>query len=177
MINIRSAVPEDGTRLAEIYRYNVENTAISFEYVAPDQNEFRKRIEGTLASYPYLVLEEDGAVLGYAYAGPFKARAAYARSCELSIYLDRSARGRGLGARLYEALEAELKRRGFLNLYACIGSPVEEDEYLTYDSERFHRRLGFTTVGTFHACGCKFGRWYNMIWMEKIIGEHGEGQL
>ncbi len=175
MIHIRSAAPADAGRLAEIYRYYVEDTAISFEYEAPDEDEFRRRIERTLTSYPYLVLAEDGVILGYAYAGPFKARAAYARSAELSIYLDRSARGRGLGRKLYEAMETEMKDRGFLNLYACIADPIVEDEYLTRGSQRFHGRMGFVKAGSFHRCACKFGRWYDMIWMEKLIGEHKEG--
>ena len=70
---------------------------------------------------------------------------------------------------------AQLRALGFLNLYACIGDPDTEDEYLTRASERFHQRRGFVRAGTFHQCGYKFGRWYNMIWMEKIIGEHREG--
>ena len=90
----------------------------------------------------------------------------------MTIYLDKDVKGKGYGRRLYEALEQELKSRGFRNLYACIGDPIEEDEYLTRDSEHFHAHLGYTKVGTFHKCGYKFGRWYNMIWMEKIIGEH-----
>lgn len=73
---------------------------------------------------------------------------------------------------LYEALEKELKDRGILNLYACIGDPLTEDEYLTKNSERFHRHMGYRKVGEFHKCGYKFNRWYNMIWMEKMIGEH-----
>ena len=71
-----------------------------------------------------------------------------------------------------KALEDRLKMQGIVNMYACIAYPVAEDEYLSRDSEQFHRHLGFTTVGEFHQCACKFGRWYNMIWMEKIIGEH-----
>ena len=70
---------------------------------------------------------------------------------------------------LYRALEEKLKEQGILNLYACIADPVTEDEYLTKDSERFHERLGYTKVGQFHGCGFKFGRRYDMIWMEKII--------
>ncbi len=171
-MEIRSAVPEDAGRLLEIYAYYVENTAITFEYDVPSVEEFRSRIQNTLRKYPYLVLEEDGVIRGYAYAGVFKDRAAYSRSCELSIYLDRDAAGRGYGRLLYEALERELKAAGMLNLYACIGVPVVEDEYLTRNSEQFHAHLGFTTVGEFHQCGYKFGRWYDMIWMEKIIGEH-----
>ena len=171
-VSIRSAVPEDAGRLLEIYAYYVENTAISFEYDVPTPEEFRSRIAHTLERYPYLVLEEGGVIRGYAYAGPFKARAAYRRSCEVSIYLDHSAKGKGYGRRLYEALEEALKAQGVLNLYACIGDPIVEDEYLTKNSEQFHQHLGFVKVGEFHRCGYKFGRWYNMIWMEKMIGEH-----
>ena len=82
------------------------------------------------------------------------------------------ARRRGYGRSLYGELERILKDKGITNLYACIGDPIEEDEYLTRNSERFHARMGFRKVGTFHKCGYKFNRWYNMIWMEKIIGEH-----
>ena len=169
---IRSACPDDAGRLQEIYSYYVENTAISFEYDAPSPEEFRGRIENTLKKYPYLVLEEDGVIRGYAYAGVFKGRAAYDRSCEVSIYVDRHAKGRGYGRKLYEALEEKLKEQGILNMYACVTHPVVEDEYLSPNSEQFHRHMGFVQVGEFHLCGYKFGRWYNMIWMEKLIGEH-----
>ena len=83
-----------------------------------------------------------------------------------------AAQKQGLGRRLYEALEARLRDMGFLNLYACIGYPEEEDEYLTRNSAEFHAHLGFRKVGEFHLCGYKFGRWYHMIWMEKLVGEH-----
>ena len=171
-ICIRTAEPDDAGRLLEIYAYYVEKTAITFEYEVPSPEEFRERIIRTLEKYPYFVLEEDGKIQGYAYAGAFVGRAAYDRSSELSIYLDHHAKGRGYGRMLYETLEKALREKGILNLYACIGDPVEEDEYLTRNSERFHQHLGFVRVGTFHRCGYKFGRWYNMIWMEKIIGEH-----
>ncbi len=171
-MKIRSAVPDDAKRLLEIYAYYVANTAVSFEYDVPSEAEFRCRIQNTLQKYPYLVLEEDGIIQGYAYAGIFKARAAYTHSCEVSIYVDHDAKRRGYGRKLYEALENRLKKQGILNMYACIAYPVVEDEHLSRDSEQFHRHLGFSTVGEFHQCACKFGRWYNMIWMEKIIGEH-----
>ena len=169
MVKIRSACTEDTGRLLEIYGYYVVNTAITFEYDVPSREAFSTRIGNTLKRYPYLVLEENGEVKGYAYAGVFKDRAAYDHSCELSIYLDRNAKGRGYGRTLYEALEEKLKAQGIRNLYACIGDPIGEDPYLTKDSEEFHRHLGFVKVGEFHKCGYKFGRWYNMIWMEKII--------
>ena len=169
---IRSVTTEDAKRLLDIYSYYVLNTAISFEIDVPDENEFRSRIDNTLKKYPYLVLEDNGIIQGYTYAGPFKARPAYDHSCELSIYLDTASTGHGYGRLLYEAIETKLKKAGILNLYACIASPVVEDEYLTNNSEQFHQHMGFVRVGEFHKCGRKFGRWYNMIWMEKIIGEH-----
>ena len=172
MTEIRTAKKEDAGRLLEIYDYYVTNTAVSFEYETPSLEEFTGRMERTLEKYPYLVIVRDGRIEGYAYAGPFKGRAAYEWSCEISIYLDHSAVKCGLGRMLSEALEAELKKMGILNLYGCIAYPETEDEYLTTNSADYHRHLGFETVGVFHQCACKFGRWYNMIWMEKSIGEH-----
>lgn len=169
---IRSATERDAERLLEIYGYYVEHTAISFEYDIPGLEEFRGRIANTLRKYPYLVLEEDGVIVGYAYAGVFKGRAAYDHCCEMTIYLDHDAKGKGYGRTLYNALEEELRKIGIINLYACIGDPIQEDEYLTKDSEHFHQHMGYTKVGEFHKCGYKFGRWYNMIWMEKIIDGH-----
>ena len=171
-IVIRTVTTEDTDAILKIYAYYVENTAITFEYDVPTPEEFRKRIQNTLLKYPYLAAEKDGEILGYAYAGTFKDRAAYDWSVEVTIYLKQDAVKCGLGRMLYEALEQELKARGILNLYACIGYPEKEDEYLTKNSAEFHRHLGYETVGEFHKCGYKFGRWYNMIWMEKIIGEH-----
>ena len=171
---IRTAEIEDTARLLEIYGYYVKNTAITFEYDVPEQEEFAARITNTLQKYPYLVLEAEGVIQGYSYAGPFVGRAAYSHSCEVTIYLDKNAKRKGYGRLLYEALENKLKAMGILNLYARIGSPVEEDEYLTKNSEKFHEHLGFVKVGEFHKCGCKFNRWYNMICMEKIIGVHDE---
>ena len=172
MMEIRTAGKEDAGRLLEIYAYYVKNTAISYEYDVPSLEEFENRIVRTLEKYPYLLAVEDGVIRGYAYAGVFKARAAYDHSCEVSIYLDRASRGKGYGRALYEALEDSLKKREITNLYACIADPIREDEYLTRNSEQFHHHLGYSRVGEFHKCAFKFGRWYNMIWMEKIIGGH-----
>jgi phosphinothricin acetyltransferase len=155
-----------------VYAYYVEKTAISFEYDVPSEDEFRERITNTLKRYPYFVLEDDGVIRGYAYVGVFKDRAAYDRSCEVTIYVDRDYKGKGYGRALYESLEKALRQTEITNLYACIGDPIEEDEYLTRDSEHFHQHMGYTKIGEFHKCGYKFGRWYNMIWMEKIISEN-----
>ena len=176
MITVGNAELKDAERLLEIYDYYVKNTAITFEYTTPTIEEFRGRMEKTMQKYPYLVAEKDGQIAGYAYAGAFVGRAAYDWSCETSIYLDKNARRCGIGKTLYAALEKELKKMGILNMYACIGYPDNEDEYLTKNSAEFHSHIGFVQVGEFHKCGYKFGRWYNMIWMEKIIGEHKEKQ-
>ncbi len=171
---IRDAKLEDAERILEIYEYYVRHTAITFEYAVPALRDFQERMKNTLETYPYLVIEADGVIWGYAYAGPFIGRAAYDWSSETTIYLDPAAQGYGLGRKIYEALEGRLKQMGILNLYACIGYPQTEDEYLTRNSAEFHVHLGFVQVGEFHKCGYKFGRWYNMIWMEKIIGSHLE---
>ena len=172
MTKIRNVELTDAERLLEIYDYYVKNTAITFEYETPSLDEFKARIENITKRYPYLVIERDGRIEGYAYAGVFKNRAAYDWSCETTIYIDRDARKSGMGRMLYEALEERLRAMGILNMYACIGYPEKEDEYLTKNSAEFHEHLGYTKVGEFHKCGRKFNRWYNMIWMEKFIGEH-----
>ena len=174
MIETRTAKTEDAERLLEIYDYYVRNTAVSFEYETPSLAEFTRRMEHTLSQYPYLVIVRDGRIEGYAYAGPFKSRAAYDWSCEISIYLDHSALKCGLGRILSEALETELKKMGILNAYGCIAYPVKPDEYLTTNSADYHEHIGFRTAGTFCKCAYKFGRWYNMVWMEKFLGEHAD---
>ena len=176
-ITVRNATLADAPRILEIYAYYVEHTVITFEYTVPSLAEFEGRMRHTMEKYPYLVIEKDGRIEGYAYAGAFVGRAAYDWACELTIYLDPEARKRGLGRALYGAMEKALGAMGVLNLYACIGYPREgDDEYLSTNSADFHAHLGFEKIGTFTACGYKFGRWYDMIWMEKIIGQHRAGQ-
>ena len=168
-MTIRTASPDDAPRLAEIYAYYVKNTAVSFEYDIPTTAEFRRRIIKTLRQYPYFVVEDTGIVQGYTYAGPFMPRAAYAWSCELSVYVAHEARHGGFGRMLYERMEKTLYSMGIKNLYACIGYPEKEDEYLTRDSFNFHKHLGFKQIGYFRHCGYKFGRPYSMVWLEKVI--------
>ena len=173
---IRTAGPEDYPRMLEIYGWYVEHTAVSFEYEVPSAKVFSERIERILERFPCLVAQENGgSVCGYAYAGAFHERAAYERCVETTIYLDPEQRRKGIGRALYDALESRLRSEGYLNMYACIGYPEKEDEYLTKDSALFHKKCGFTEIGRFHFCGYKFGRWYDMIWMEKIIGDHAAG--
>lgn len=172
MVVVRDATLEDAERILEIYDYYIKNTAITFEYDTPSLKELQGRMERIMQRYPYLVILKDGRIEGYAYAGAFVGRAAYDWSCETTVYLDHNAQKCGMGRIIYEALEKALYDMGILNLYACIGYPEQEDEYLTTNSADFHAHLGFAKVGEFRKCGYKFNHWYNMIWMEKIIGEH-----
>lgn len=171
-IRVRDALLSDAPTILNIYAYYVENTAITFEYELPSLHDFKARMTNIMEKYPYLVIEEDGVILGYAYAGAFIGRAAYDWSCELTIYLKEDSLKRGLGRKLYEALEKKLKAMGMLNLYACIGYPNTENSYINKNSAQFHAHLGFTQVGLFKKCGYKFGCWFDMIWMEKLIGQH-----
>ncbi len=172
---IRIAREEDAESLLRIYAWYVENTAITFEYAVPSLEEFRSRIRHTLERYPYLVEEnDDGEITGYVYASAFKERAAYAWAVETSIYVARDARRSGSGRRLYAALEKALLLQGICNAEACIAAPRGEDPFLTAGSIRFHEHLGYRMVGQFEKCAYKFGRWYDMVWMERLIGQHPE---
>ena len=169
---IRTAQASDAKRLLEIYAPYVLNTAITFEYDVPSLEEFTRRIEHTLIKYPYLVIEDNDEIWGYAYVSPFKERKAYDWAVETSIYIDENKKRLGLGKALYLKLEEILKKQNILNINACIAYPKDKDEHLTKDSVYFHEKLGYRTVAEFHECGYKFGTWYNMVWMEKFIGEH-----
>lgn len=171
-ITIRVAKLTDAPRLAAIYAPYVEKTAITFEYHVPSVEDFRGRMANTLKDYPYLVAEKNGQIIGYAYVGPFNGREAYQWAVETSIYVDTADRHAGVGGRLYQALENICKLMGITNLNACIGYPKGTDKYLTTNSADFHHHIGYQLVGKFHDCGYKFNRWYDMIWMEKIIGKH-----
>ena len=173
-ISIRLATPEDAVQLSEIYRYYVENTAVTFEYEAPSADEIRSRIVSYQKRYPYLCAEIRGEIVGFAFAHAFRERAAYDYSAETSVYIRRDMRRKGVGKRLYSALENELKKMGIINLYACVAIPENGDPYLSMDSPLFHEKMGYRLCGAFTNCGRKFGRWYTMIWMEKIIGEYAD---
>lgn len=171
-MKIRTADIFDAQEILEIYAPYVRKTAITFEYEVPALAEFERRIKNTLVRYPYLVAEKEGEILGYAYTGAFKDRAAYDWAAEISIYVKEDKHGLGIGSRLYAAVEEISRAQHILNLNACIAYADTEDAYLTKDSVKFHSRMGYHLVGTFHQCGYKFGRWYDMVWMEKELGEH-----
>ncbi|MCR4956529.1 MAG: GNAT family N-acetyltransferase [Lachnospiraceae bacterium] len=175
-MKIRTATVDDVPRLLQIYTPYVEDTAITFEYYVPSYEEFKHRMEVILEKYPYLVMEdEDETIVGYAYVSPFNPRTAYNWDVELSIYLDENCKGKGYGTTLYHTIEDILKKQNVTNVYALVGVPSgEEDEYLNFTSKKFHEKMGFTVAGTYHRCGHKFERWYDVCCMEKMIGEHKE---
>lgn len=159
---IRMAREADVQSILDIYAPYVQNTTISFEYSVPDFDTFLQRFRTVTAQFPWLVWEENGLILGYAYASPPYTRAAYAWCAEPSIYLSPQARGRGVGRALYAALEQILTAQGYQVLYALITAENR-------DSLRFHEKMGYTLRVRFPRCGFKFGRWIDLIWMEKRL--------
>ena len=157
---IRIAREGDIPAILEIYRPYVENTAVSFEYTAPSLEEFTARFRGYAKQFPWLVWEEAGQILGYAYAQPPFEREAFSWCAEPSIYLKKSALRRGIGSRLYEALEAILGYQGYEMLYALITTENP-------GSIAFHQARGYRTVGVLENCGIKFSRRVGIVWMEK----------
>ena len=173
-MEIRIATIEDAKAIREIYSPYVLNTAVSFEHEVPSIEEFQNRIGNTLKEYPYLVAVENDAIVGYSYASSFHSREAYKHSAELSVYVRQDCRGQGIGSSLYSRLEEVLIKQNIYTVHACIASPDGKDEYLTNDSEQFHHKMGFEIVGRHVGCGYKFGKWYSIVWMDKVISERGE---
>ena len=164
-ICIQVASPADAPAFLVIYAPYVRETDVTFEYEVPTQEEFRGRVEATLRRYPYLKAVRGEEVLGYAYAGALGERMAYGWSATASIYVRRDAHRLGVGKKLYTALEAFLRRQGIVNLYACITYPNP-------DSIAFHGAMGYRTVAHYDRCGYKFGRWLDVVWMEKELQPH-----
>lgn len=162
MITIRPVEITDAQVIADIYAPYVTDTTITFEIEAPSADEFAQRITKTTKNFPYLVAEENGKLLGYAYASTYYARAAYDWTCELSIYLDRDVRGKGVGSLLYDALENKLAQRGIVNLLACISLPNDT-------SIAFHQKRGFSQVAHFPKVGYKFDKWHDIVWLQKRL--------
>ena len=159
---IRIATEADIPAMLEIYGPYVENTTYSFEYDVPCQKTFLQRFYTYTAQFPWLVWEEEGRVLGYAYgSAPFE-RAAYRWCAEISVYLKPEARGKGIGRKLYTVLEAILEKQGYQVLYALITSENS-------DSIAFHRKMSYEIRAEFPDCGFKFGRWLGLVWMEKRL--------
>lgn len=161
---IRMARPEDAGGLLAIYTPYVENTGVTFETTVPSLAEFEARVTSTLATYPWLVAEQDGIPIGYAYAGPMRTRAAYSWSVETTAYVSLGNRSHGVGGALYGELLTLLTSQHFTKAYACVASSNEH-------SITFHEGFGYTVAGRFSHCGFKNGIWQDIVWMEKTLAE------
>jgi phosphinothricin acetyltransferase len=159
---VRDASEHDAEACAAIYAPYVIDTAITFENDPPRPAEMAERIAAALRSHAWLVLEDDGRVVGYAYAGPYKSRAAYRWSCEVSVYLEQGLRRSGGGRALYDALFTRLARRGFRTAVAGMTLPNDA-------SAGLHRAMGFEPVGTYRRVGWKHDTWHDVAWVQRAI--------
>ncbi|MEA2435338.1 MAG: hypothetical protein QOG54_2795 [Actinomycetota bacterium] len=162
-LTIRGATTKDAAGVLAIYGPVIERSPASFEIVVPSESEIAGRIEKTLAAHPWLVGVDGEDILGYAYAGQFRNRAAYAPSAEVSTYVSASARGRGIGRALLTALLEELIARGFANAFAGVTLPNEA-------SVRLFESAGFRHVGIFRNVGYKFDDWHDVGWWQLDLG-------
>ena len=157
---IRIATEADIRQMLSIYAPYIENTTITFEYTVPTEEAFLERFRKLTAQFPWLVWEENGKILGYAYgSAPFE-RDAYRWCAEDSVYLLPEAQGKGIGTKLCTTLEKILFYQGYRRIYALITADNR-------DSVAFHKKQGYTLRGDFPDAGFKFGRWIGVIWMDK----------
>ena len=161
---IRFATEKDAEAILKIYAPYIEKTAITFEYEVPSLSEFSKRIAEIQKKYPWIVYEEEGEILGYAYGGPEYTRAAYQWTVETSVYLSEKARGKGIGTALYEKILDILKKQNFCVCYVLINDDNEA-------SVKLHEKLGFKQNGYRKNCGYKFEKWHSVVFFEKQLNE------
>jgi phosphinothricin acetyltransferase len=160
---IRVARVADAAQVREIYAPNVTDAFVSFEAAAPSVEEMRARIRSTLATHPWLVHEEAGRILGYAYASRHRERAAYQWSADVSCYVRAETRGRGIGKALYVELLRLLETHGYRNAFAGIALPNEA-------SVRLHESVGFTPIGIYRGVGFKQDAWRDVGWWGVRLG-------
>ena len=158
-VTLRIPVIADAQPIQRIYASYVTDTVISFEEIPPTVPEMENRLRQSLPIYPWVVAEMDQTLVGYAYAGQHRRRAAYRWTVETSIYLDSNYLGKGIGHQLYRALLQILKSQGFLSVYAGIALPNPP-------SIGLHERVGFKYLGVFSQVGFKFNRWVDVGWWE-----------
>jgi len=159
---LRPATPDDAPAICAIYNHFVTNTTVSFEEQTVSVVDMQSRLRDVTANLPWLVCEEEGRVVGYAYATKWRVRAAYRRSVEASVYLDKDCHGRGLGRLLYSTLLGKLRDLG---MHCVIGGITQPNEA----SVRLHESLGFTKVAHFREVGHKFGAWLDVAYWELIL--------
>ena len=165
-ISIRAASPADIPTITQIYAHAVRHGTASFELEPPDEAEMARRQRALFdGGYPYLVAESGGAVLGYAYAGPYRARPAYRFSVENSVYVAPDAHRRGIGRLLLDRLISDCEARGYRLMIAVIGDSAQAP------SIELHRAAGFKLVGAFKGVGYKFDRWLDTVLMQRPLGK------
>ena len=165
-VSIRPATPADIPAISRIYAHAVKHGTASFELDEPDEAEMLRRMRALIdGGFPYIAAESEGALLGYAYAGPYRARPAYRFTVEDSIYIDPAAHRRGIGRLLLERLITDSETRGFRLMIAVIGDSAQTA------SIELHRALGFKMVGTFENVGYKVDRWLDSVLMQRALGE------
>ncbi|MGT2716141.1 GNAT family N-acetyltransferase [Streptococcus respiraculi] len=164
MMLIRTAQTTDAAAIRAIYAPYVEKTAITFDLEVPSVADFEQKITHITERYPFLVVEENTSVVGYAYASTYYDKSAYDWTAELTIYLDEEKRGSGVGSALYDALESELTQRGFKNFVVCISLPNDA-------SMAFHKKCGYVQVAHFKKVGYKFDKWHDIVWLQKSLLE------
>lgn len=162
---LRLAECGDSEQLLAIYSRYVTDTAVTFEYDVPTVSEFEDRIRSKTESFPWIVCELDGRVIGYAYASKYRERTAYRWSCELSVYVADDFHRHGIGKALYLALLDILRLQGYRTALACVTHPNEV-------SDRFHRSLGFEQSGLFPNVGYKNGRWWGVTWYQLTLTDY-----
>ena len=162
--SIRPATPADIPAITRIYAHAVRHGTASFELEPPDEAEMMRRMRALFdGGYPYLVAEAEGAVAGYAYAGPYRTRPAYRFSVENSVYVAPEAHRRGIGRLLLDALISECEARGYRLMIAVIGDSAQTA------SIELHRAAGFKLVGAFEGVGYKFDRWLDTVLMQRPL--------
>ncbi len=162
MANIRLATPGDAAAVAAIYAPYCEGSAVSFEQVAPTAEEMAQRIVAVIAQRPWIVLEDNGAVVGYAYAGPHNERWAYRWSVNTAIYISRTHQRRGAGRALYTVLFHLLRHLGHYKAIAGITMPNPA-------SVALHEAMGFELAGVYRDIGYKLGAWRDVAWYQASI--------
>jgi phosphinothricin acetyltransferase len=164
-VSIRESADADAAPIAAIYGHHVLHGVASFEEIPPDAAEIARRRRDVLAlGLPYLVAEEAGQVAGFAYASLYRTRSAYRFTVEDSIYIDEARVGRGIGRALLGALVSRCTRQGYRQMVAVIGGSDQ------WPSIGLHRAMGFSLIGTLPAVGAKFGRWIDVVLMQRALG-------
>ena len=164
-ISVRKMTANDVSAILDIYSHYIQNTPASFEVDVPSMAEFTQRFETISKSYPCLVCERDGEIVGYAHASAHKARAAYRFDVDVSVYVKDGVQSCGVGTALYEQLFALLSETHYYNAYAGITLPNER-------SVGLHKKFGFSEIGIHHNTGYKLGKWHDVIWLEKALKDY-----